>query len=111
MHTDKRAGEEDMADRVGAGALQVDKELYDFINDEALPGTGVSAEAFWSGLDSVVHDLAPRNRELLATRDELQARIDAWYQEYRNPADRPAGIQGGPPGARLPGARGRRCPR
>ena len=90
MHTDKRAGEEDMADRVGAGALQVDKELYDFINDEALPGTGVSAEAFWSGLDSVVHDLAPRNRELLATRDELQARIDAWYQEYRNqPIDLP----------------------
>ena len=79
-----------MADRIGAGGLQVDKELYDFINDEALPGTGVSAEAFWSGLDRVVHGLAPRNRKLLATRDELQARIDAWYQEYRNqPIDLP----------------------
>ena len=73
-----------MTERIGAGALQVDKELYDFINDEALPGTGVSPEAFWSGFDSVIHDLAPRNRELLATRDELQARIDAWYQEYRD---------------------------
>ena len=79
-----------MTDRIAAGALQVDTELYDFINDEALPGTGISPEAFWSGLDSVIHDLAPRNRELLATRDELQARIDAWYQESAGqPSDLP----------------------
>ena len=70
-----------MTDRIEAGALQVDRELYDFINDEALPGTGISPEAFWSGFDRLIHDLSPRNRELLATRDELQARIDAWYQE------------------------------
>ena len=70
-----------MTDRIEAGALQVDRELYEFINDEALPGTGISPEAFWSGLDRLIHDLSPRNRELLATRDELQARIDAWYQE------------------------------
>ena len=70
-----------MTDRIAAGALQVDRELYDFINDEALPGTGISSEAFWSGLDRLIHDLSPRNRELLATRDELQTRIDAWYQE------------------------------
>ncbi len=70
-----------MTDRIEAGALQVDRALYDFINDEALPGTGISPEAFWSGLDRLIHDLSPRNRELLATRDELQARIDAWYQE------------------------------
>ena len=75
-----------MADRIEAGALQVDRELYDFINDEALPGTGVSPEAFWSGLDGLIHDLSPRNRELLATRDELQARIDDWYQENRDQA-------------------------
>ena len=78
-----------MTDRITAGTLQVDKELYDFINDEALPGTGVSPEAFWSGFDRLVHDLAPRNRELLAVRDDLQAKIDAWYQENRNqPIDR-----------------------
>ena len=70
-----------MTDRIAAGALQVDRELYNFINDEALPGTGISPEAFWSGFDRLIHDLSPRNRELLATRDELQARIDAWYQE------------------------------
>ena len=72
-----------MTDRVKAGGLQVDRKLYDFINDEALPGTGVTPEAFWSGFDRLVHDLAPRNRELLAARDELQARIDAWYRENR----------------------------
>ncbi len=75
-----------MTDRIETGALQVDKALYDFINDEALPGTGIAQEAFWSGLDRLVHDLAPRNRELLATRDELQARIDAWHQESRGQA-------------------------
>ena len=73
-----------MTDRVNAGGLQVDKELYDFINDEALPGTGITPEAFWSGFDGLVRDLAPRNRELLATRDELQTRIDAWYRENRD---------------------------
>ena len=80
-----------MTDRIETGALQVDKELYDFINDEALPGTGIVPEAFWSGLDKLIHDLSPRNRELLATRDELQARIDAWYQESSGQAsDLPA---------------------
>ena len=73
-----------MTDRIEAGALQGDKEMYDFINDEALPGTGIAPEAFWSGFDKLIHDLSPRNRELLATRDELQARIDAWYQENRD---------------------------
>ncbi len=77
-------------ERIAAGGLQVDKALYDFINDEALPGTGVSRETFWSGFDRLVHDLAPRNRELLAKRDDLQRRIDAWYRENRDePIDLP----------------------
>ncbi|MYN66797.1 MAG: malate synthase G [Acidobacteria bacterium] len=77
-------------DRIAAGGLQVDKELYDFINDEALPGTGVSPEAFWSGFDRLVHGLAPRNRELLAKREDLQRRIDAWYREnHDEPIDLP----------------------
>ena len=79
-----------MADRITAGSLQVDQELYDFINNEALPGTDISPEAFWGGLDSLVHGLGPRNQELLAARDELQARIDAWYRENGNqPIDLP----------------------
>ena len=73
-----------MTDRVETGGLRVDRKLYDFINDEALPGTDVSADAFWSGFDRLVHGLSPRNRELLAKRNELQRRIDAWYQETRD---------------------------
>ena len=73
-----------MTDRMTAGTLQVDKELYDFINNEALPATGISSEAFWSSFDNLIRDLSPRNRELLATRDRLQADIDAWYQENRD---------------------------
>lgn len=75
-----------MTDRIAAGGLQVDRELYDFINNEALPGTGVSAETFWSGFDRLVHDLSSRNRDLLATRDDLQVKIDDWYQENRDQA-------------------------
>ncbi len=75
-----------MTDRIETGGLQVDEKLYNFINDEALPGTGISPEAFWGGFDQLVHDLSPRNRELLAKRNELQRRIDAWYQEYRDQA-------------------------
>ena len=69
-----------------AGRLRAARELYDFVNHEALPGTGVPADAFWEGLDAIVHDLAPRNRELLAFRDTLQAKIDAWHRERRGRA-------------------------
>ncbi|RMI02661.1 malate synthase G [Stutzerimonas nitrititolerans] len=69
-----------MTERVQVGGLQVAKVLYDFVNNEAIPGTGVEAAAFWAGADSVIHDLAPKNRALLAKRDDLQAQIDAWHQ-------------------------------
>jgi len=69
-----------MTERVQVGGLQVAKVLYDFVNNEAIPGTGVEAAAFWAGADSLIHDLAPKNRALLAKRDELQAQIDAWHQ-------------------------------
>jgi len=69
-----------MTERVQVGGLQVAKVLYDFVNNEAIPGTGVDAAAFWAGADSVIHDLAPKNRALLAKRDELQAKIDAWHR-------------------------------
>ncbi|SIQ88956.1 malate synthase G [Marinobacterium stanieri] len=73
-----------MSQRVQVGGLQVAKELYDFINNEALPGTGVDVEQFWNRFDSIVHDLAPRNRELLAKRDDIQAQIDAWHRDNRD---------------------------
>jgi malate synthase len=71
-----------MTDRIETGSLLVARELYDFINDEAIPDTGVSPAQFWSALDEIVRDLTPRNRELLAERDALQEKIDAWHKRH-----------------------------
>ncbi len=68
-------------DRVVVGNLRVARRLYDFITDEALPGTGVEPDSFWSGVDKVVTDLTPRNAELLARRDDLQAQIDRYHRQ------------------------------
>ncbi|WP_104157455.1 malate synthase G, partial [Mycobacterium avium] len=54
---------------------------YDFVNDEALPGTDIDPDSFWAGVDKVVTDLTPRNQELLRRRDELQAQIDKWHRQ------------------------------
>ncbi|SDU26189.1 malate synthase G [Halopseudomonas salegens] len=69
-----------MTERVQVGSLQVAKVLHDFINDHAIPGSGVDAKAFWSGFEALITDLAPKNKALLAKRDDLQAQIDAWHQ-------------------------------
>ena len=71
-----------MTDRVTVGNLRVAKTLYDFVNDEALPGTDIDPDTFWSGVDKVVADLTPKNQELLARRDELQAQIDKWHRHH-----------------------------
>ncbi|MGZ9114168.1 MAG: malate synthase G, partial [Brevundimonas sp.] len=63
--------------------LQVAEELAVFLEDEALPGTGVERDAFWTGVAAVFARFAPENRRLLAVRDDLQARIDAWHLERR----------------------------
>ena len=76
---------------VDRSELRVAPELAAFVEEEALPGTGVDARAFWAGLSALVHELGPRNAALLARRDELQARIDAWHVEHRDrPHDRDA---------------------
>ena len=79
-----------MSDRINVHGLQVEPVLYDFINNEALPGSGVDQEAFWSGAAGVINDLAPRNRELLAIRDDLQAKIDQWHRDHPGAVDFPA---------------------
>ncbi len=75
-----------MTERVQVGGLQVAQALYDFVNNEAIPGTGIAADQFWAGAAAVIKDLAPKNRALLAKRDELQAQIDAWHQARRGQA-------------------------
>ncbi|MFF2108637.1 malate synthase G, partial [Rhodococcus koreensis] len=76
-----------MTERVEVGGLQVAKVLYDFVNEEALPGTGIDVDGFWSGAVKVIEDLAPKNRALLATRDDLQARIDRWHRDHTGTPD------------------------
>ena len=66
-------------------SLQVATELADFINQRVLPGTGVSSDAFWSGFDAIVTDLAPKNAALLAERDRLQAELDTWHKTHPGP--------------------------
>ncbi len=72
-----------MTERVQVGGLQVAKVLYDFVNEKAIPGTGVDVAKFWSEFDAIVNDLAPKNKALLAKRDEIQAKIDAYHQERK----------------------------
>ena len=66
--------------------LDIDKVLYDFVNEEAMPGTGLRERPFWSGFGALVRALAPRNAELLLRRDRLQSMIDAWHRQNPGPA-------------------------
>ncbi|WP_349973652.1 malate synthase G [Pseudomonas caspiana] len=75
-----------MTEHVQVGGLQVAKVLYDFVNNEALPGTGLDAAGFWMGADQLINELAPKNKALLAKRDDLQAQIDAWHQSHAGQA-------------------------
>jgi len=80
-----------MTERTTAHRLQVATELFNFIQDKVLPGTGVESGAFWTGFDAIVADLAPKNIALLAERDRLQLEMDAWHQANPGPiADMPA---------------------
>lgn len=74
-----------MTERTSCKRLKVATELFEFVEREALPGTGVTSDAFWAGFDAVVHDLTPRNRELLEHRDRLQAKLDTWYRSNPGP--------------------------
>ena len=77
--------------RTSIHGLQVATELFDFINQQVLPGTGVSEDQFWKGFDAIVADLAPQNAALLAERDRLQSEMDAWHTANPGPvSDMPA---------------------
>jgi len=77
----------DVMTSVSAHGLSIDKRLYDFIVNGVIPGTDVEADAFFAGFSKIVHELAPKNRSLLAKRDDLQAQIDAWYRQNGAPSD------------------------
>lgn len=72
---------------VNIDGLSIDRILYNFLLEEALPGTGVEKDRFFQGFAAIVHDLAPKNRALLAKRDALQIQIDCWHRENGSAAD------------------------
>ena len=68
-----------MTKYIDRDGLKIAAELMEFIEADALPNTGVAKDVFWAGLSKLVHELGPKNRALLATRDALQAQIDNWH--------------------------------
>ena len=78
-------------ERIKTAGLSVAKPMYDFVNDEALPGTGLTPDRFWTGFANLVKTLAPRNAELLAHRDALQAKLDAYHTQRQGKPIDPAG--------------------
>jgi malate synthase len=77
--------------RTASHRLQVATSLYQFIEEQVLPGIGVKSAAFWKGFDALVADLAPKNIALLAERDRLQSEMDRWHKAHPGPiTDMPA---------------------
>ncbi|SQH76796.1 malate synthase G [Shewanella benthica] len=72
-----------MTSRIQVGNLQVATSLLKLVNEQILPGTDISSARFWSSLESIIDDLTPKNRALLARRDELQVQIDQWHTEHK----------------------------
>tara|TARA_R110001606_G_scaffold266315_3_gene415291 strand:+ start:2862 stop:4967 length:2106 start_codon:yes stop_codon:yes gene_type:complete len=79
-----------MSEYVTQNGIQIAQELFDFVNDRALPGTGVDGAKFWAGFADLLGNFAPRNAELLAKREDIQAQIDAWHIDHKGkPIDQP----------------------
>jgi malate synthase len=73
--------------RIDKNGLGIDADLHEFLVKEALPGTGVDVDQFFTAFSQIVHDLAPKNRDLLAKRDALQEKLDSWYRQNGAPVD------------------------
>jgi malate synthase len=74
-----------MTNRIATHGLKVAAELHQFIETQVLPGTGVDPKAFWKGFSAIVHELAPKNAALLAERDQMQLKLDAWHKANPGP--------------------------
>ena len=72
-----------MTDRIEVAGLKVARELYDFVETEALPGSGVTPDAFWQGLAGLASEMGPKNRALLEKREAMQAALDDWHIQRR----------------------------
>ncbi len=70
-----------MTDRIQKGGLQIASVLYELVANDIVPGIGIEADDFWAKFEDILNDLAPKNRELLAKRDSIQAKIDTWHHD------------------------------
>ena len=73
-----------MGQRIDKNGLQVDERLVRFLDDHALPGSGVSTQQFWSGFAQLIQTMSPKNKALLDRRDQLQSQIDDWHTRRQN---------------------------
>jgi len=76
-----------MSARINHDGLSIAAELYQLVEDEIAPGTGVEPSDFWSGFAAIVRDLAPKNRQLLEKRRAIQKQINAWHRQHQGPID------------------------
>lgn len=74
-----------MTKRINCHGLQVAEPLHQFVEQEALPGTGLDADKFWQGFSELVRDLTPTNRALLSKRAEFQQKLDEWHRQHPGP--------------------------
>ena len=82
-----------MSDYQSRSGLSVDAELCSFLENDALPGTGVAVDTFWSGFANLVATMGPKNRAFLATREDMQSKLDAWHVAHRGETFDPAAYQ------------------
>ena len=75
-----------MSNMTRLGNLTIDSDLLAFVNNELLAGSDIAARDFWAGFDKAVHELAPQNRALLALREDMQSKIDAWHKQHAGSA-------------------------
>ena len=71
-----------MSERIQVGGLHVDAGLYWFVNEQALPGTGIESSHFWKAFESIILDLAPKCQTLLDKREAIQNQLDEWYKSH-----------------------------
>ena len=73
-----------MVERIQQSGLQVAKPIYQLVNDQICPGTGIEPNKFWPAFAAIINHFAPINRQLLEKRETLQAQIDSWHHQHRD---------------------------
>lgn len=73
-----------MVERIQHSGLQIAKPIYQLVNDQICPGTGIEPDQFWPAFAKIINHFAPINRQLLEKRETLQAQIDSWHHQHRD---------------------------